>query len=235
MSGYVGHNTPVRNISKSLEQQSDWVPIKHIDCNGALLSTVEFKDGSDDVVIDDTFYEYLFMFDGVQPHSTGDRSWAWQVNAAGETGFNESFTQNGMTGPSMGDLSGSQGSWTGTNAAGFSNSNGPQHNATDYTLMMYNSVGSQTHTTATGNATAGDKSHVSGELRLYHPSDATYYTPYTSIVTSEYDDTNGYGRYLYQSNYSGMITVAAAIDEVSFKFTAGTVNGGTISLYGLTY
>ena len=237
MAGYVGHNVPARDISKSQEQVSDWVAIKHIDCNGLELSTVEFKDGTDDVVMDDTFYEYLFVFDGVQNNAapSDDRSFQFQVNASGQTGFNESMTGSGMIG-SNGDFSGSQGAWKGTgNNFGFNNASNRYHNSTSYVNVFYNAVGGQKHTTSTGNATAGDKSHVSGELRLWHPSDATYYTPYTFTNVSEYDDSNGYGRYLYTANSCGVISVAAAIDEVEFAFITNEINGGIISMYGLAY
>ena len=243
MAGYVGHNVPARDITKSFGQVTDWVPIKHIDCNGAELSTVEFKDGSEGVVFDSTFYEYLWVFDGVQSNAgflggggPADRSWAFQVNASGQSGFNESFTGSGMIGGNNGDLSGSQGSWKSGNSAGFGAASSRQHNATDYTNMAYNSVGAQLQIAAGhGNATDNDKASVCGELRLWHPSDATYYTPYTSTHASENDDCNGYGRYLYAANTCGVISVAAAIDEISFKFTTNEVNGGTISMYGLAY
>jgi len=236
MAGYVGHNVPARDITKSQEQVSDWVAIKHVECNGLELSTVEFKDGTDDVVMDDTFYEYLFIFDGVQSNAapSDDRSWQVQFNAAGQSGFNESVTGSGMVG-SNGDFSGSQGSWKSGNNYGFHTAHNRYHNSTAKLNLMYNSVGGQKYTTATGNATAGDKSHNSGELRLWHPSDATYYTPYTFTNVSEYDDSNGYGRYLYTANSCGVISVAAAIDEVEFKFITNEINGGVISMYGLAY
>ena len=236
MSGYVGHNVPARDITKSQEQVSDWVAIKHVECNGLELSTVEFKDGTDDVVMDDTFYEYLFIFDGVQSNAapSDDRSWQVQFNATGQTGFNESVTGTGMIG-SNGDFSGSQGAWKGGNNFGFSRAANRYHNSTAKLNLFYNAVGGQKYTTATGNATAGDKSHLSGELRLWHPSDATYYTPYIFTHVSEYDDSNGYGRYLYTNNSAGVISVAAAIDEVEFAFITNEINGGIISMYGLAY
>ena len=54
-------------------------------------STLSFVDGSSDVVLDDTYKEYLFTFNNIHPATDGV-TFQFQGNAAGGSGYNETMT-----------------------------------------------------------------------------------------------------------------------------------------------
>ena len=53
--------------------------------------TLDFVDGSSDVVLDSTYKEYLFTFNNLHPANNGVEL-EFQGNAAGGSGFNETMT-----------------------------------------------------------------------------------------------------------------------------------------------
>ena len=54
-------------------------------------STIDFVDGTSDVVLDDTYKEYLFTFNNIHP-ATDNVDFQFQGNAAGGSGYNETIT-----------------------------------------------------------------------------------------------------------------------------------------------
>ena len=52
--------------------------------------TLDFVDGSSDVVLDSTYKEYLFTFNNIHPSSESD--FTFNGNADGGSGFNETKT-----------------------------------------------------------------------------------------------------------------------------------------------
>ena len=54
-------------------------------------ATLDFVDGASDVVLDDTYKEYMFTFKDIHPE-TNDVSFQFQGNVAGGSGYNETIT-----------------------------------------------------------------------------------------------------------------------------------------------
>ena len=52
---------------------------------------LSFVDGTSDVVLDDTYKEYLFTFNNIHPSADGD-TFSFQGNAAGGSGYNDTIT-----------------------------------------------------------------------------------------------------------------------------------------------
>ena len=54
-------------------------------------ATLSFVDGSDGVVLDDTYKEYYFTFNNIHPATNG-AAFTFQANASGGSGYNETIT-----------------------------------------------------------------------------------------------------------------------------------------------
>jgi hypothetical protein len=54
-------------------------------------ATLSFVDGSDGVVLDDTYKEYVFTFNNIHPVTDG-ANFTFQGNVAGGSGYNETLT-----------------------------------------------------------------------------------------------------------------------------------------------
>ena len=54
-------------------------------------ATISFVDGTSDVVLDDTYKEYLFTFNNIHP-ATDNSNFTFQGNAAGGADYNETIT-----------------------------------------------------------------------------------------------------------------------------------------------
>ena len=131
----------------------------------------------------------------------------FQVNAAGESGFNESMTstfiaaylnESGIGGNLLYETGFDQGNGTG-----------------------YQHIGSYV-------GYENDES-CSGVLTLYDPSSTTYVKHFTvriNVITQ-----NGYTRDVVAGGY---INDTTAISEMSFKFSSGNIDSGTIRMYGAT-
>ena len=180
----------------------DMVVIKKLTSDGS-DSTLSFVDGTSDVVLDNTYKEYLFIFNNIHPETTED--FLWQCNAAGGSGYNETITSttfetyNAESGGSPGlgyDTGRDQGQGTGFQ---------PLAN----------------------NIQNDNDSGGAGFLRLYDPSNTTFVKHFIGTMTY----MNGtQSQTIYSAGY---VNTTSAIDEVQFKMESGEIQGGTITLYGI--
>jgi FlaG/FlaF family flagellin (archaellin) len=156
--------------------------------------------------IDSTYDVYEFHFINIHP-ATDSVDFTFQVNAAGQSGFNEV-----MTTTTFYAYHNEAGSATALTYDG----NEDQAQGTGYQkILSYD----------TGNA--ADES-VSGILTLYAPSSTTYVKQFTSVG-------NGVAAYEYSINefVAGYINTTSAIDEIDFKFNSGNIDAGEIRMYGV--
>ena len=156
--------------------------------------------------IDSTYDSYEFHYVNMHPASDGV-TFQFQVNAAGQTGFNEVMTTTAFH---------------------------THHNESDTsTLLAYDTAEDKAQATtyqsigSWGTGNDNDQS-VSGILTLYAPSSTTYVKHFTAMG-------NGYhsGDFSLSLYTAGYINVTAAIDEISFKFASGNIDAGQIKMYGI--
>ena len=163
-------------------------------------ATVEFTTG-----IDATYNEYQFHMVNMHP-ATDSVDFTFQVNADGQTGFNETITSSYFI---------------------------AQHTESDsLTLLGYNTLRDQAQGTSyqpmTHQLGADADQAFSGVLTLYAPSSTTYVKHFVSNTNAG----NAYDR--TQNTYAaGYINTTAAIDEISFAFSSGNIDAGTIHMYGV--
>ena len=170
-------------------------------------ATLSFVDGTDGVVLDGTYKEYVFTFNNMHPATNG-ANFQFQGNAAGGSGYNETITSTMfMANHNEGNTTtqfGYEGGYDLAQGTGFQ------------ALQSGGLIGN------------GNDECLSGQLTIYNPSDTTFVKHF--IAT-----TNQYSSYDYSINsyVAGYFNTTSAIDEIQFKMASGNIDAGDICLYGI--
>ena len=168
--------------------------------------TLSFVDGASDVVLDSTYKEYMFIFKDIHPE-TDAAEFQFQGNAAGGSGYNETITST---------LFQSTHSEDDTSEAGMAYvSANDQAQGTGFQDIYLNS----------GN---GNDECIAGYLHLFNPSSTTFVKHFMSRVQGYHNANSSFEYYC-----SGYFNTTSAIDEIQFKYSAGEIQAGTITLYGI--
>ena len=162
-------------------------------------SSIEFTSG-----IDSTYDEYVFYCLNINVSANSD-NFVFQVNASGQTGFNET-----MTTTSFRAYHGEDGS------AG----------VLGYDASQDQAQGTAYQTLSQSLSNAADVC-CAGELHLFAPSSTTYVKQFYSRFNGIHDSNLS-----MQDFIAGYINTTAAITQISFKPESGTFDG-TIYLYGI--
>lgn len=163
-------------------------------------STISFTSG-----INSTYKEYVFSFINIHP-SANDSAVRWQVNASGESGYNETITS------------------TGFRAVLYEADSNP---ALAYETSLDQAEGTAAQLLGFSIGSDNDQC-ISGELTLYDPSSTTFVKHWVarSLMIAHSDATNvGY--------FAGYINTTGAITEIQFTPSSGTIDDGTIKMYGV--
>jgi len=167
--------------------------------------TLDFVDGSSDVVLDSTYKEYIFILNNLHPANDGVEL-EFQGNAAGGSGFNETMTTTLFkAGHKEAD---------GGTGIGYE-SGADQAQGTNY----------QDIARAVGN---GNDECVSGILHLFNPSSTTFVKNFIARTNMYHSASESEDCFT-----AGYFNTTSAIDEISFKFSSGNIDAGTITLYGI--
>jgi hypothetical protein len=168
-------------------------------------STISFVDGTSDVVLDDTYKEYLFTFNNMHPE-TNSRYF----------GFKGSIN----TGSAYGVAT------TSTVARAYHNESGsPSDLEYESGLDLAQGTGLINLSTSVGN---GNDECCSGYLHLFNPSSTTFVKHFTASV-------QGYegGDYSIVQYVAGYINTTSAVDAIQFSYSSGDTDAGDICLYGI--
>jgi hypothetical protein len=174
-----------------------------------LISThTASADASIDITagITSTYDSYEFHFVNMHPASDGVH-FSFQVNAAGASGFNETITSAFF-------ISYNREGGEGTSLA--------------YETYYDQAQGTAYQDLAVGVGNDNDES-TSGVLTLYAPSSTTFVKHF--LCRKVHQQKTGYEQ---DDFISGYINTTAAIDEISFKFTSGNIDDGTIKMFGVS-
>ena len=169
-------------------------------------ATLSFVDGSSDVVLDDTYKEYLFTFNNMHPATDSAH---FQFNMSVDTGSNYNVTKTTTFFKSRlyEDHSGAElGYETGSDLA--------------------QGTGAQPFTYA-GIPNANDSS-LSGILTIFNPSSTTFVKHF--IIDTQFSEGQGI---CFRQPVAGYANTTSAITGVRFKFANGNIGSGTIKLYGI--
>jgi len=155
--------------------------------------------------IDSTYNEYVFKFHNIHP-SGDNKSFSFQGNAAAGSGYNETMTSTFFE--TYHTEAGDATSFT-------YKTSGDQAQGTGFQLLC-----KPTHENDNG---------VTGMLHLFNPSSTTFVKHWMSKTQTINSDT-----YSVNDFTAGYFNTTSAIDEIQFKMSAGNMDTGTISLYGIT-
>ena len=156
--------------------------------------------------IDSTYDVYRFTFIDMNP-ATDNQNFEFQVNAAGQSGYNESVTSLYYAATHFEDDS--------------------------YSALAYDTGRDQASGTGYqclfgGCGNGADEAGV-GELYLFAPSNTTsikyWYSSCQMYSGSNASDNSFSG---------GAFETTSAIDEISFRFASGNIVAGTVKMYGIS-
>jgi len=168
-------------------------------------ATISFVDGTSDVVLDDTYKEYLFTFNNIHP-ATDNSNFTFQGNAAGGADYNETITSTDFQAYHKEDGTGGGAAYSGGN---------DQAQGTGFQVL------------AQGVGNNNDQ-NASGYLHLFNPSSTTFVTHFISHFQLNHHQDYGQNEFV-----GGYFNTTSAIDEIQFKMSSGNIDSGTISLYGV--
>ena len=197
------NNQSISSISDVSGSDGSIILIKTLTASSS--ATLSFVDGTDDVVLDNTYPIYLFKFINMHPQTDNVH---FEFNMSVDTGSNYNVTKTTTHFDALHNESGS--------AAGLTY-------LTDRDLGQ--GTGFKTLVEEVGGS--GDES-CSGELYLFNPSSTTFVKHFISRI-------NNYRRSDYSADHytAGYGNTTSAVDAVQFKMSSGNIDAGTIKLYGL--
>jgi len=199
------NNQAVKNATSfgSITGLGSMVLIKKLTASSS--ATLSFVDGTDGVVLDDTYKEYLFTFQDIHPQTDNQDI---QFNASVDGGSNYNVTKTSSTFQA-------------------------QHDEADTeALVQYNtdrdlaqSTSAQRFSLQFGND--NDQSVV-GTLHLFNPSSTTFVKHYLARVQGA--NASNYTQQLFTGGY---MNTTNSVNAIQFSFQSGNIDAGDICLYGI--
>jgi hypothetical protein len=165
-------------------------------------ATVSFTSG-----IDSTYKLYIFKLIDIGP-ATDSVHFQFQVNASGQTGYNETMTTTAFRTYHV-----ENGSAT---AFGYSASY-DQAQGTAYNIIA-------------GSVSNDADNAVAGTLHLFNPASTTYAKHFYG--TASYFTYSSGNPLAYRLDSAGYINTTSALSEIDFKMSSGNFDG-TIKMYGV--
>ena len=200
------NNQAVKNATSfgSISSLGSMVFIKKLTASSS--ATLSFVDGSDGVVLDNTYKEYVFTFKDI--HQSIDQAY-FQFNFSTDGGSNYNVTKT-------------------TSAF---NAFHTESDSTEFVYASTTDIAQSTNFASlsilTGN---GDDENQSGVFHLFNPSSTTFVKHFISDLQCNYRvglpasvnyKVAGYGN------------TTSAIDGIRFQMSSGNIDAGDICLYGI--
>ena len=171
-------------------------------------TSLDFVDGTSDVVLDSTYDEYMFVFTDINP-ATDEVSFGFQVNPTDDAGggYDTSLITSTHFYAAHGEGDEVE---------------GPSYSTT-YDLAQ------SANFQPMGEGVGGENDEsCAGILHLFNPSSTTYVKHFYSTVHHYRSDNRALIGYT-----AGYINDTTAIDEIQFKMNTGNIDAGVIQLFGI--
>jgi len=168
-------------------------------------ATLSFVHGTDGVVLDDTYKEYIFTFNNIHPATDGA---SFQFNISIDSGSNYNVAKTSTSILYYHFESGSN--------------SGLQY---DTNRDLAQGTGFQDITEQQDN---DNDSSASGTLTLFNPSSTTFVKHFITDSTMVRD-----GAKIYSTKNAGYGNTTSAVDAIQFKMSSGNIDAGDICLYGI--
>jgi len=198
------NNQAVKNATAfgSITGLSSMILIKKLTASSS--ATLSFVDGSNGVVLDDTYKEYLFTFNNIHPEND-DVSFAFNMSTDGGSNYNVTKT---------------------TTFFRARHNEADTSTALEYRTSQDLAQGSGLQQLA-GSGNDNDQA-ISGTLTLFNPSSTTFVKHF--IATNNGVDAGDGSRNNFIAGYGN---TTSSIDAIQFKFFSGNIDAGDICLYGI--
>jgi len=168
-------------------------------------ATLSFVDGSDGVVLDNTYKEYVFTFNNI--HTSGnDIKFLMQGNASGGSGYNETITS--------------------TYFRAYHNEAGTS-SALSYEAGQDLAQSTNFHELIDSLGSDNDQA-MCGSMKLFNPSSTTFVKHFMSKCNNAHQ-----GNFTLNVFTAGYFNTTSAIDEIEYKYNSGNIDSGDICLYGI--
>ena len=198
------NNRGVRSISTfgSISSLGTYTFIKKITASSS--STISFVDGSSDVVLDNTYKEYLFTFNDIHPSADSNQ---FLINFSADTGSNYNVTKTSTV-------------WRAFLSEGDSSGSG---------YVSSNDLAQGTGVQILASSLGADADHTTqGYLHLFDPSSTTYVKHFISRISTTSSDDQ-----IMDFHVAGYCNTTSAVDAAQFSMTTGNIDAGDICLYGI--
>ena len=171
-------------------------------------STLSFVDGASSVVLDNTYKEYLFIFNNI--HASNDDVHFLFIGSDDTSSHSYDVTK------------------TSSSFMAYHNESGSDSN------LAYSTSGDQAQGTGFQNLTTGDTlgadndQSLGGFLHLFDPSSTTFVKHFIARTT-----VSGASNYNSHAFFAGYFNTTNAITALQFKAASGNIDSGDIILYGI--
>ena len=200
------NNRAVRSATAvgTTTQLGNMVLIKKLTASSS--ASLSFVNGSSDVVLDNTYKEYVFVFNNIHP-ATDSVSFQFNLSIDGGSNYNVTKTTTEFS---------------------------AYHNEGDSaTALGYNTVNDLAQSTndqklSSSNLGNGNDEAFVGTLHLFNPSSTTFVKHFISRVAFYHDSD-----YAIDGFIAGYGNTTSAVNAVIFKMSSGNIDAGTITLYGI--
>ena len=167
-------------------------------------STLSFVDGTSSVVLDNTYKEYLFIFNNI--HAASNEYFTF--NLISDSGSNYNVTKT----TTMFNAYHNEGD----SGAGVEYVAGDDlAQSTDFQRLRAGRLGT------------GNDECLSGTLRLFDPSNTTFVKNFMAEVSNL---ENAYEGHTFTAGYGN---TTSAVDAIQFKMSSGNIDAGTIQMFGV--
>jgi hypothetical protein len=199
------NNKAVSNATAfgSISSLGSMVFIKKLTASSS--ATLSFVDGTDGVVLDDTYKEYYFTYNNMHPATDNVE---FQFNMSVDGGSNYNVVKTSTYFYSYHDEGGSS-----TGLVYFAS--GGLAQSTNFQPLSF----------SLGN---GNDESLSGELNLFNPSSTTFVKNFTAVNNVYHKSNFTQNRYV-----AGYGNNTSAVNAIRFQMSSGNIDAGDICLYGI--
>ena len=198
----IGFNSSANGLEATLSGGS-MTFIKKLTASSS--STLSFVDGSSDVVLDNTYKEYLFLFTNIHPSATSNPTMQGSTDTGSSYGVSATTTTWGAYHTESDSAT----------ALGYDTAADVANSTSFFRLNPWQTVGTD------------NDQNMGGYLHLFNPSSTTFVKHFISrIITGSL----GVQPDLFTAGY---FNTTSAIDAIQFKMSSGNIDSGTITLYGI--
>jgi hypothetical protein len=199
------NNKAVSNATAfgSISSLGSMVFIKKLTASSS--ATLSFVDGTDGVVLDDTYKEYVFTFNNIHPAS--EANFTFNLSTDGGSNYNVTKTTT-MFHAFMG---------------GYGNETVTYYSSAD----LAQSTAFQQFSAF--NIWNNDKAGLTASMSLFNPSSTTFVKHFIARCSS----ISGGGSYANDSYLAGYGNTTSAVDAIRFQMSSGNIDAGDICLYGI--